>query len=1056
MPSAKTDAEGKASIPAGAADDGPGQQAAAGRGHYSGAGFRRTAGGALGLVLPVADGQTRVGIKPLFEDAVDEGGTAAFEVIALGTDGSRIAAHGLSWTLSKVTKSFQWYQVDGRWDYEPVVSRQRVASGMLDLGESQAGRIEAGVEWGGYELAIRDPNGALLPASIGFEAGWYQAPGAFDTPDLLKVSLDKESYSIGETARVRIEPRFPGLALVMVLHDRLVSMTPVEVPEEGATVELQVTEDWGTGAYVTAVLYRPMDVAAKRMPGRALGLTWAAVAPGDRKLDVRLEAAVQTKPRGPLDIAVALGNLAAGEEAYVTLAAVDQGILNLTRFKAPSPDNWYFGQRRLGMDIRDLYGQLIDRMQGVPGVVRSGGDAPLMQLEGPPPTEALVAFHSGILKLDDQGKASASFDLPDFNGSVRLMAMAWSRQGVGHAVQDVVVRDPVVITAAMPRFLAPGDRSRVLIELAHVEGPSGEVALQVGTSGGHAAVDAGAAARSLHLAEGVRERVLVPVGALSVGDDELTITLVTPDGKSLTKTLTLPVRSNEPPVLRRSVFPLAPGGEGIQVGLDLLSDLLPGTGSLLISVSGAGALDIPGLVRALDRFPFGCAEQLTSRAMPLLYLDDVALSAGLGPDREVAERVRDAVVGLLAKQSSSGGFGLWGTGSGDLWLDAYVTDFLTRAQEKGYEIPKVAFGLAVDNLRNRLAYAADFQSGGEDVAYALYVLARNGRASIGDLRYYAEAKLDNFATPMAKAQIAAALALYGDRPRSDRVFRAAQQMLRADTDRGGWRSDFGSGIRDAAALLTLAVEAATSAVDITKLSGETGDLWEGLTHSSTQEQAWMLLAANALTSGKTGPRLEVGGEALDGALYRSLDPAQLETAPLAVRNLGERPVTALVTVTGVPIAPEPARGVGYEIERAYYDLEGRRLEPSGIRQGERMLVVVTVRSNGKRAARLILNDPLPAGFEIDNPNLVKAGDVKGIDWLGLVDAPAHKEFRADRFVAAIDRGKNDPERFQIAYLVRAVSPGVFAHPAATVADMYRPERRARTASGAVEVVGALR
>ena len=94
----------------------------------------------------------------------------------------------------------------------------------------------------------------------------------------------------------------------MVLHDRLVSMTPVEVPEEGATVELPVTEDWGPGAYVTAVLYRPMDVAAKRMPGRALGLTWAGVDPGDAKLDVRLEAAEQTKPRGPLDIAVALGN----------------------------------------------------------------------------------------------------------------------------------------------------------------------------------------------------------------------------------------------------------------------------------------------------------------------------------------------------------------------------------------------------------------------------------------------------------------------------------------------------------------------------------------------------------------------------------------------------------------------------------------------------------------------------------------------------------------------------------------------------------------------------
>lgn len=1008
------------------------------------------------LVLPVADGQPRVGVRPLFEDAVDEGGTAAFEVIAVGADGQRVEGKGLSWTLSKVSRSFQWYQVDGRWDYEPVVSRQRVASGLVDAGVIDAGRIETGVDWGGYELEIQEPGGGVLPASVAFEAGWYRAPGAFDTPDLLKVSLDKASYRLGETARARIEPRFPGLALVMVLHDRLVSMTPVQVPEEGATVELPVTADWGPGAYVTAVLYRPMDLVAKRMPGRALGLTWAAVDPGDRKLDIRLETPAKTSPRGPLDIAVALGNLAAGEEAYVTLAAVDPGILNLTRFNAPAPDDWYFGQRRLGMEIRDLYGQLIDRMQGVSGVVRSGGDAPLMRFEGPPPTEALVAYHSGILRLDEKGRATVSFDLPDFNGSVRLMAMAWSRQGVGHAVQDVIVRDPVVVTAAMPRFLAPGDRSRVLVELAHVEGPSGAVALRVESAGGHTTLDVGAAARTLNLAEGARARVLVPVEAQSVGDDELTIVLTTPDGRELVKTLTLPVRSNEPPVVRRLVSVLQPGDDGIEIGSDLLSDMVPGTGSLLVSVSGAGALDVPGLVRALDRFPFGCAEQLASRALPLLYLEPVALSAGLGQDVEAAERVRDAIAGVLAKQSSSGGFGLWGTSGGDLWLDSYVTDFLTRAREQGYEIPKVALGLAVDNLRNRLAYAADFQSGGEDVAYALYVLARNGRASIGDLRYYAEAKLDAFATPMAKAQIGAALALYGDRPRSDRVFREALDMFQQRPDRGDWRPDYGSDLRDGAALLTLAAEAGTSVVDPAALAVRIGEDWDRAAHASTQEQAWVLLAAHALTQGATKPRLGVDGETFEGALYRSLDPELVAAGPLSIGNLGDAPVDALVTVMGVPAEPEPAGGVGYEIERAYYDLEGRRVEPSGVRQGERMLVVVTVSSTRKRAARLILNDPLPAGFEIDNPNLVRAGDVAGIDWLGLVETPAHKEFRSDRFVAAIDRGKKDPRRFQIAYLVRAVSPGVFTHPAASVEDMYRPERRARTGSGTVEVVGPVR
>ncbi|MEA3275897.1 MAG: alpha-2-macroglobulin family protein, partial [Pseudomonadota bacterium] len=735
------------------------------------------------------------------------------------------------------------------------------------------------------------------------EAGWYVAPGGFDTPDLLKVSMDKPRYRIGETAKARIEPRFPGLALVMVLDDRLIAMTPVEVPEEGATVELPVTTDWGPGAYVTAVLFRPMDISAKRMPARAIGLTWAGVDPQERELDVKLAVTEKTRPRGPLDVSVAIGSAKAGEEIYLTVAAVDAGILNLTRYEAPAPDKWYFGQRRLGIEIRDLYGQLIDRMQGVPGIVRSGGDGPLMRLEGPPPTQELVSFYSGIRKVGEDGRATLSFDVPDFNGTVRVMAMAWSRKGVGHAVRDVIVRDPVVVSAALPRFLAPGDRSRLLIDLAHVEGPAGDMVLTVETSG-VVAVDAVGASRRIPLPERARRQVLVPIEAVAVGDDRMTIRLTTPDGQVFSKVLSVPVRSNEPPVVRSSVVALTPGGQGLTVSADLLADLVPGTGSVLVSVSGAGRLDVAGVIRALDRYPYGCSEQLTSRALPLLYLDKLALSVGLEGDGDAGDRVKELLAGVLAKQSSGGGFGLWGAGGDDLWLDAYVTDFLTRAREQGYEVPVVAFDMALDNLRNRLSYAPDFQSGGQDIAYALYVLARNGRANIGDLRYYAEAKRDAFATPLAKAQIGAALALYGDRLRGDALFRSALAMLQEGDDPGGWRSDYGSALRDGAAILTLAGETGSAAVDIPVLASRLEEQWEQTGFTSTQEKAWMLLAAHALMEGAAKPRLAVDGGQVEGAFYRSLDAASLASAPVTIRNLGDQPTDATVLVSGVPTAPE--------------------------------------------------------------------------------------------------------------------------------------------------------
>ena len=215
----------------------------------------------------------------------------------------------------------------------------------------------------------------------------------------------------------------------------------------------------------------------------------------------------------------------------------------------------------------------------------------------------------------------------------------------------------------------------------------------------------------------------------------------------------------------------------------LLSEFIPGTTSVSVSLGGAGPLDVPGILAALDRYPYGCAEQTTSRAMPLVYLDDVARSIGIASDTEIKERVQGAVQRVLADQAASGSFGLWGPeGAGnDLWLDAYVTDFLTRATDKGYDVPKLSRDLALDNLSNRIAYASDFTRGGEDIAYALYVLARTGRAAIGDLRYYTDSKLDAFATPLAKAQIGAAMALYGDRQRSQRAFAAAT----ADLDHRG-------------------------------------------------------------------------------------------------------------------------------------------------------------------------------------------------------------------------------------------------------------------------------
>jgi uncharacterized protein YfaS (alpha-2-macroglobulin family) len=1013
--------------------------------------------------LPVTDDRVRVGVKPAFDRYVEENGRARFDVALFDGEGARVAGPGLRWVLSAVDTRYQWYNADGSWDYKAIETTRRVADGTVDVPAGVPAVIEASVQWGEYRLEVSDAGGAVVPVSTSFYAGWYVPPSADPAPDMLEVSFDKERYAIGDTATARIHKRFPGVAVVSVIDDRLIDMKTVEVGEDGATVQFPVTSAWGPGAYVTAELLRPLDRPAGRMPQRALGVAWAAVDPGDRLLDVSVDVADEIRPRGPMPIEVAVANAGPDDAAYVTIAAVDVGILNMTQFETPAPEAWYFARRTLGMEIRDVYGRLIDTTIGSRGEVRSGGDGSgIARLVGPPPTEALVAFFSGPVRTDADGKARVTFDLPEFNGTVRVMVMAWSAAGVGHAEREVKVRDPVVVMASLPNFLAPGDTSRLRLDLTHLTGPSGEFRLSVEPAGSLVRVGPGFADRPVSLNDGDSAEILVPLEAgTEVGDETVTVTLAVPGGDRLVKTLTLPVRALDPPATRVSEVALAAKTGQLTIDRDLLSDFVPGTGLATVTVGGVGGIDLPGLVHALDRYPYGCAEQITSRALPLVYLDEVILAAGLTGEESVRDRVQKAIADVLVKQASNGSFGLWAPSydNADLWLNAYVTDFLTRAREKGYDVPAVAFDLAVTNLKNQLAYAPDFSSGGEAIAYALYVLARNGRASIGDLRYYGQSKLDAFSTPLAKAQVGAALALYGDRANADAVFRAALDALAGRPDSGGWRADYGTDLRDGAALLTLASESKTDSVDLDLLAQTVRELGgRDSTRRSTQEQAWMLLAAHSLLTDARKPLLDVAGKTVEGIFTARYDADDLATSgPVVIRNRAGYDTDARVTLTGIPVTPEPAGGDGYFIDRRAYDLEGNEIDLSKpMALGQRLVMVLTVDTDDRAwsDARLIIDDPLPAGFVIDNPNLLTGADVANLSWLTLEEKTAASEFRADRFITAYDR-RSDQNAFSVGYMVRAVAPGSYAWPAAVVEDMYRPYLAGRTATGRLVVEGPM-
>jgi uncharacterized protein YfaS (alpha-2-macroglobulin family) len=1035
------------------------------------------------VTVPVDLALPRLGIKPLFTQ-LNEDETATFDVIALDEASKRVVAKGVRWELSRLDTTWQWYNHSGNWQFEAQTITRKIANGTADLTAEAPARIAAKIHYGRYRLDIAsaDPDGPA--ASYIFHTGWYSANSEnSDTPETLEMALDKASYKAGDTAKVRIATKLGGKAMIAVLGNGLLKSETVDVPKGGGEFPISVGADWGPGAYVTTMLYRPMDEAAKRMPSRAIGITWLSLDQSSRTLKVALDTPAKIKSDEGLVVPVKVGGLNPGEEARLTVAAVDLGILNLTRYQPPAPENWFNAQRLLGVEIRDFYGKLIDGMHADRGKLRSGGDGPGgggLSMDGSPPVEATVSLYSGIVTVGADGTAKAEFKLPDFNGTVRVMAVAWSRDKVGHASRDVIVRDAVALTVSGPRFLTLGDEAQVDLSVHNVDGPEATYAVavvqQATQEGAAGPTSRPVATRNVELKATQRKAERIAVKPTEVGRAEYDVAVSGPGGISVKRHLSFDVKPPAGDIRRTTVSQLAPKGGKLTLSSDLVSDLIASRTRITMSVGPAALLDVPGVLAALDRYPYGCAEQTVSRAMPLVYANAIASQIGLGLDKAIRERVQGAIDRVFEMQDSSGAFGVWGPSNADMWLTSYVVDFLTRAKEAGYQVRPQAFTQAVDRLSNYVSYAQDFERGGETRAYALYVLARNGRAPIGELRYYVDTRLDRFTTPLAKAQLGAALAMMGDKERSERAFKDALDGFDVAA-KDVARSDFGSNLRDGAALVTLAAETGVARSEQPKLVSVIAKAFHSRRYTSTQEQAWLVLAANALADQAKAAKLTVNGQSIPGSINRSLSAAELKDGNLVVTNEGDAATDAVISVIGAALTPEPPIAKGFRIERSYYTLEGAKVDlPSAtggvseLKQNDRLVVVVKVDAK-EAGGRVLLVDRLPAGLEIENPRLVDGGDIKTLDWLKSALKPEHTEFRDDRFVAAFNLSSGlkaaegedaDPEAEMkpdspaastatVAYIVRAVTPGSFVHPAATVEDMYRPERYARTAAGRLTV-----
>lgn len=1008
--------------------------------------------------IAIRTNERYLGIRSAFDGRyVREGSQAAFDFVAVDRTGTRVAADGAHWEIIRETRHYQWYEVNGEWRFEPVLRENSVRAGILDIGTDLPAQIAEDLPWGTYRLVLTDASGEVS-SSVRFYSGWWGASSP-DRPDQLIVTADADGYAPGGTATLTIRPEQAGPALIVIANDRVIETRQVDVPEDGMQLSFDISDEWGAGAYALVTHYRPLDEGNPRAPVRAVGVTYLAVDHSARVLEIALDVPEVVAPQQHVTIPVQVTNMG-GEQAYLTLAAVDQGILQLTGFEPPNPEDYYFGKRRLGVDMRDDYGRLIEAQPGAVGPLRTGGDSAIGGAGLTVVPTRTVALFSGLVQLDAEGRAEITFDIPDFAGELRLMAVAVSQTKVGQTDARLTVRDAVVGELSLPRFLAPGDNAFATLSMHNVEGAAGNYTASFNIIGGIATNEP---QYGFDLAVGEREEVSVPISVTDIGIATVELHLSGPDGFDRIRTWPIQVRPAQLPETRE-VTEVFTGGTAYTVPSNAAAGLIPATVETTLSLSTTRGLDVGGLLRALARYPYGCLEQTTSRAFPLLLYGELATEAGIetqaGETQSIEIRLQNAIDRVLDMQRPNGAFGMWGSqgSEAEAWLSIYAIDFLLEADRRGYVVPD-------DATRRGLEWASGVasQSWRDNPvrAYAFYVLAKEGRVVSGDLRYFHDTVRTQINDVMALAMMGGALDAMGDRARAASAFDRAIRLANEADPRTYVGFRYGSLTRDVAGLTAIVARGQRLGL-LPGLFERIDELAPRLTYTTTQEKAWLLFAAEALVHSGNELSVSVTGAATvtgDDPVTVMPTLAEIGSGVSAANNGGD--IWRSQSVVGVPAEPQGPLAEGLTLTRSYFNLDGTVADLAKVEQNDRVVVVIQGRMADNYYRQMVALDLLPAGFEIES--LVYNNAYPWLPDLTYVDM---QEARDDRYVAAFDIGNRyrplqpDSEgnpilpTFAVAYLARAITPGTFVRPPAYVEDMYQPRITARTEMGTLTVTAA--
>ncbi|CAN7379726.1 alpha-2-macroglobulin [Pseudoxanthomonas sp. LjRoot168] len=1025
----------------------------------------RTVNRTLKRVLWPAD--ALVGIRPLFDDkdGADANGNAGFELVRVDPAGKPRPGRGLKATLVRELRDYHWnYDEDGGWDYDFTRRFENKDTRALDVGTG-ASKIDFPVEWGEYRLDVFDPATGLT-TRYPFRAGWSwddQNRGLDARPDKVKLALDKTGYKAGDTLKVTVTPPHAGKGLLMVESDRMLYVQAIDA-KPGSTFSIPVTKEWERhDVYVTALVFRGGSAPSKITPARAVGVAHVPMDRRDRRVAVGLSVPKQMRPEQNLPVTVSVPELA-GQTAHVTVSAVDVGILNITRFPVPDANAQFFAQRRLGVDAYDIYGRVIESFEGGSAKMRFGGDmalSALPQAKRPTARVQTVDLFSGPVKLDGKGNARVALKVPDFNGTLRVSALVYSDTRYGNRDRETVVRAPIVAEASLPRVLAPGDRSTVTLDVQNFTGKAGAFKVLVN---GEGPLNIGEGSKSADLSVDAKRTLTFPITA---GEGYTTAQVrvrVEGNGFKVDRRYDVPVRAGWPAVLRsrtQVLDSLVP----VDMGAGFADGLMPGSVTARMTVSALPPIPFASALKGALEYPYGCAEQTTSKGYAALELDDAtAKLLGIGglEAKKRRERMEGAFGRLASMQVANGHFSMWGDDDYvNPGLTPYIAEFLLDAREGGFAVPDTVLQKALTRLsEDLLAGGAQFYGYDRrdhlkfaNQAYAGYVLARVNRAPLGTLRALYDNERGKTLTGLPLVHLGIALTLQGDKARGAK---AIAEGFAKTGDRPEYLGDYGTKLRDDALMIALVHERKLAKPEYDRRAISLGRELDARRNSgwmwlSTQEQVALARLGKALMVDQkklVSGQWSIGGDAEAIApvrlFGRSVDYATLARG-VRFAPEGSPPLYASLDVAGIPRnAPAPDdRQIG--IERRYYTTDGQEWKGGSLKEGEALIVRVGITANVAMPDALF-TDLLPAGLEIENFNL---GDAKQwaevvVDGIAISDRGSaadvkHEEFRDDRYVAALKLERRDTAK--LFYLVRAVTPGTYTVPPSLVEDMYRPDIR---------------